>query len=181
MKRINLLIYYASFALLSSCAKEHAPQPPALGYNYFPTNVGHQLIYDVRTIFRQPLDSFLIDSSFQILETVQSIYYDNQGRPTERLERYARKTSNDTWVIYKVWISNLTATQALKEEDNNTYVKLVFPVQINRTWNGNVYNSLPEEDYTYSIVNSPDAINGFNFDSSLTVIQRNEQNFIYSY
>jgi len=38
---------------------------------------------------------------------------------------------------------------------------------------------MPEEDYTYDVINAPISIGGYNFDSSSTVVQANDFNLLY--
>ena len=58
-----------------------------------------------------------------------------------------------------------------KVEENERYIKLIFPVASGQAWNGNAYNSLGEQDYQYGNVNVPYSVNGLNFDSTATVLQ----------
>ena len=70
--------------------------PSGLIYTYYPNNVGHELIYDVVLITKDEFSGDEDTSIYQLKEVVESIITDNQGRPTERLERYTRNTPNDT-------------------------------------------------------------------------------------
>lgn len=49
------------------------------GYSYFPMQVGDSLIYDVQ-VYDKDLNE--VDSSYQLLERVESAFEDNEGRPT---------------------------------------------------------------------------------------------------
>ncbi|MBK6642434.1 MAG: hypothetical protein IPG39_15020 [Bacteroidetes bacterium] len=54
----------------------------------FPVNVGHEQIYDAVLITK---DDFFRCRGYHLLpdqEVVESVFNDNQGRPTQRLERY---------------------------------------------------------------------------------------------
>lgn len=152
--------------------------PSGLIYSYFPTNVGHEIIYDVSLITKDGFFGTSDTAIYQIKEVVESVFLDNQNRPTLRLERYKRDTPNDPWVINDVWTSNLTATRAEKKEENVSYVKLVFPITTSTSWNGNLLNTLDPQNYEYDNLHQPDIIGGINFDSTLTVIQMDEDNYI---
>ena len=125
----SISIFCFVFSLLFvfySCKKDKNP-PPDMGYNYFPNIVGEYVVYDVDSIY---YNSANINSNthkasdttylFQIKEKVQSIYLDNQNRPTMRLERYV-KYHNDTipysnmqWTIRNVWAENRHQQQQRK-------------------------------------------------------------------
>jgi hypothetical protein len=180
-KNQKILFFLFLFAIsFYACKKDETTNEDVyLGYNYFPQQPGDSIIYDVHLRFKDALNPTPVDSSYQLLERVESIFNDNQNRPTLRLERYVRTTSTDPWIIYKVWTANLTNENAEKREDNIPYVKLVFPIKENQTWNGNILNpnSTSAQDYSYSSIHQSATINGLAFDSIVTVLQREEQIF----
>ncbi|MFM7079528.1 MAG: hypothetical protein ACKOYC_07025, partial [Bacteroidota bacterium] len=57
-----------------------------------------------------------------------------------------------------------------KNEENNTFVKLRFPITLGLEWNGNLFNGAQEKTYTYTAIHQPYSINGFNLDSTVTVL-----------
>lgn len=165
-------IIFISCLTFSSCKKdENVDDGSALGYSYFPLKVGDSLMYHVHLHDKDLNDN---DSSYQILEVVESIFDDNGGRPTLRLERYVRKDATESWIIYKVWKANITATNVEKEEDNLVFIKLVFPVTADKTWDGNAKNTLETfEDYRYTSLHQPETLDALSFDSVITVQQVN--------
>lgn len=185
IKRSVFFLIPGFLMLIHSCKKDENINNAFIGYQYFPTNVGHRLIYDVEELYADSTGptGIFYDSTWQIMEVIESTFNDNQGRPSQRLERYKRLTDSDPWIIYKVWTSAITTnpTQGIKEEDNITYVKLSFPVEDGKTWNGNIYNSLSsaQAQYQYKDENVAYSLNGLSFDSTLTVIQNLEDIAIY--
>jgi hypothetical protein len=179
MKKIICLVLILS-SFIYSCKKDEKSGSPASNalYNYFPVNVGHETIYDASLITKDEFTEEEDTVYYQIKELIESAFYDNQGRLTQRIERYHRNTPMDPWVIHDVWTSNITAAMAEKKEDNFTYVKLIFPVSEGRTWNGNSLNTLDAEEYEYTSVNTADIVGGSAFDSVATVIQLDDDNFI---
>ncbi len=179
-KNRSLLFLVILFAAFAGCKKDNNEKitPTGLIYTYFPVNVGHTVIYDVSLITKDEFSGIEDTALYQIMEVVDSIFTDIQGRPTERLERYKRATTLDPWIINDVWTSNLTSTRVEKKEENVTFVKMVFPITGTVSWNGNLYNTLDPQIYEYDQLNQPDLVNGQNFDSTLVVIQANDDNFI---
>ncbi len=185
-----ILLSVFSIAFFSCKKKEYAP--PYLGYDYFPNNVGHYVIYECDSIVVNPFKSSTppFDTfKYQIKEVIDSIYNNNQGQPTQRIVRYKRAdsvTNTLPWssilVPQKVWTGTLLSNMATRLEDNNNYVKLVFPISANEIWNGNAINSMPTWNYQYTALNTPATINGHTFDSTLTVMQQSYSSFFqYQY
>jgi hypothetical protein len=160
----------------SSCKKEKITV--SMGYNYFPNNVGHYVIYDVdSTIY----DDFKKDTTYthqQVKELIESTYTDNLGRPAFRIERYVRSSDTSAWILSDVWSECRTATTAEKVEENIRYVKLIFPPKKSKTWKGNAYNNLGDWDYQYNDVDIARTIGSISFDSTLSVTDVDETNLI---
>ncbi len=167
--------------LITSCNKDNNTDDASpFDYSYFPMKVGDSLIYNVHV---RDSDLINVDSSYQLLERVESIFDDNEARPTFRIERYVRANDSSPWAIYKVWTANLTTTLAEKKEDNVTFIKLIFPVEKNATWNGNAKNIYMNDDlgdYEITSLNQPLSLGALSFDSALTVTQLDADNLIES-
>ena len=111
----------------------------------------------------------------QIKEVLESEYIDNEGRPGVRIEeRFKRNGDEDPWQISDIWYATRTKAKAEKIEENQRYIKLVFPPSNNKQWQGNIftrchYNELSYLDgwrYEYVNVNEALDINGLSFDST---------------
>jgi hypothetical protein len=177
------LLLMLSFA---SCKKDDDTTVD-LKYDYFPSDSGRYVVYDVDSVtFDGFYDPPVVDTvSFQIKEVVESIFNDNEGRPTMRIERYRRDSTAGNWTILNVWTATRTATVAERVEDNLRFIKLIFPPKADATWRGNAYLQITEpidymEDWDYKItaVDVPYTVNGMSFDSSLTVVQHDDENLI---
>ncbi len=179
MKTIKYLIIIATLtSLITSCKKNEDQAPLYLGYNYFPVNVGRVMIYDADSTVTDEFTQATTTHHFQIKEVIDSTFMDNENRPTQRIVRYVRDSSNAAWNIFKVWSATLTNTRAERYEDNVRYVKLVFPVKQDIHWNGNALNTNDALEYKYTDVNSPMMLNNVSYDSVLTVLQDEEDNLI---
>ncbi len=149
------------------------------GYRYYPDNVGHAVVYDVDSIYLNSFNPTKPDTvEYQIREVIESVFQDNEGRPTLRLERYRRSTPGDPWVIYQVWTANVDLKGVEKKEDNITYQKLVFPAKLNARWDGNAKNTKDRQDYEITDLNVSGTAGGVYFDSTLSVLQ-NDLDILY--
>jgi hypothetical protein len=170
--------------LFFSC-KQESITPSPIDTSYFPLQTGKYIIYDLDSVvysnFFNTTDSF----SFQVMEYIDSSYTDAGNEEAYRIVRSRREDENSPWIITDIWSANLTDHTAEKVEDNLRFIKLDFPVVLNKTWKGNskintdsplVY--LSDWDYEYTEVNVPLTVDTMQFDSVLTVSQFDEENAI---
>ena len=169
--------------VLYSCKKDD-PVLPDTGLNYYPQDVGRYVIYDADSIVYDDFENDTDVYRFRLKEKVHSVFLDNEGRPSLRIERYI-KNYNDSvsydsmsWVLKDVWYATVTSTRAERIEENQRFIKMIFPVRPDKTWNGNAFNTIGAWDYEYSEIDVPWSANGLTFDSTAEVIQKNDQNLI---
>ena len=166
-----------------SCKKDEVIKPLDIGYNYFPVDTGFWVEYKVDSIvwndFYPDDDPRHIDTfSFKIKEYNESNFIDNEGRLALRIERYKKSSDTTNWFLKDVWFANKSSDAAEKVEENERFIKLVFPVKEGAIWHGNAFNTWDVWDYEYQNVDTYTQINGISFDSSLTVLQADEFNLI---
>ncbi|MFH0865839.1 MAG: hypothetical protein V1904_06570 [Bacteroidota bacterium] len=184
-KYLFLLLITIFFAFIISCKKE-TEDPVDVGYDYFPVNIGHWVTYEVDSVV---LDNFypvghplhMRTYHYDIKEEIESEFYDNEGRLTQRLVRYQKSGDTSDWFLKDVWVMNRTTRTAEKVEENYRYIKLAFAIEDGCLWNGNAFNSLDEQDYEYDDVFKPATVNGITFDSTVTVKQKIDSNVIEAF
>lgn len=137
---------FISSAVSCSGEKEDSIIPEPEGAAFFPIDTGLTRIYAVDSIYWDDFTGTHDTLSYLIKEKIADTFKDLQGRPCLRLERYIQKQGNG-WIIDRVWSATRTRTTAEQTEDNIRYLKLVFPLRDETNWNGNVYNTLPPENY----------------------------------
>lgn len=176
---LPLLVLMTSFIL--SCKKDKVEPPVDMGYGYFPVNVGHYVIYQVdSTYYNDFIDSIEV-WKYKVKETVESIYTDNSGRKTYRIERLQLNPNSTKWITKDIWAANLNSNNAEKVEENIRYVKLMFPIALDAEWDGNAFNQFSQTEtqkYKYTDVHTPYSVNGLNFDSTVTVLQKEDATLI---
>lgn len=161
---------------ISSCTEDPLSSP-FIGYEYFPNEAGVWVEYEVDSISYD--SEFGNDTSFFLLrEIIESKFTDTEGRDAQRIERYKRGNTTAVWKIKDVWYANLTTTTAEKIEENVRFIKLNFPLKLDKKWDGNVQNVMDEQDYEITALNEPYSINGFSFDSTVTVTQVNFETLV---
>jgi hypothetical protein len=176
---ISLLILFL-LVVAVTCKKENNSVVP-VDYSYFPLKLKSWIIYDI--IYRIVDKTSNKDSTYhyQLKEVVDTTFEDNSGRINYRIERYIRKDITSAWAIADVWFECISDYSAQKVEENIRYVKLRFPVEKNKTWNGNLFNTIIAKNYKITSLDIAENINNVAFDSILTVTQENRENLIEKY
>ncbi len=178
MKNAFLLVIIVFLGFIISSCDEDIIDPSELYHEYFPVGIGHYIIYDVDSVYYNDFTGEIESYNYQVKEVIESEFIDADDHPSLRLERYFRANESDDWVIKNVWKSRLNYLKALKTEENVTFIKLSFPPEENKTWDGNAFNSYPALQYKFQDVHKAFSMDGFNADSTVTVIQMDFQTLI---
>ncbi|HEV7349895.1 hypothetical protein [Telluribacter sp.] len=160
---------------LLSCQSKTQPVP-AIGYEYFPLEVGQYVQYHVeetRYALAQPPTS----RTFQRRETITDTYTDASGQTVYTIERAVLQT-NGQWKVDSSLTAWRTPDRALRMENGVTEVKLSFPLSERQRWNGNLYNQQEERLFEATRVAKPITLGQQNFDSTVTVVQQNDSSLI---
>ena len=192
IRNLRLSNFYSSFFLLflltlflcfiaTSCKKEKII-PGSTSYNYFPTEEGKYVVYSVDSVFHSDNDNNTDDSvyswHYQVKELIGETFIDGEGRPVQILRRFRRDTESEEWVEVNVCTQLLTAAAVYRTEDNIAYHRLAFPINSSIQWDGNDANTLDVEMYSYENFHAPLEMNSFSFDSTLSILQVDEDNFV---
>lgn len=192
-----LIIFLASgyfLSIFSSCTPSE-PEIIDLGLNYYPLEIGKYRVYKVDSVIYDFVNNMKkIDTiSFYLKEELTDTIRDNQGNLVYTLERLERFDQNDIWRVKDVYGVSLIEYQLHAVEENQRFIKLVFPVGVDvAPWNGNTFiDEFTTVDiagesieifkgwlYEYSEVDEPLVVQNIPFDSTLTVIQASEDNLI---
>jgi len=177
--RFTLLL--ACFLLvLASCKKDNEVKDLSVPKSYFPADSGLTLIYNVDNYVKSAFTGTWDSLHYQIREIIAGHYLDNEGRITQRIERYIKNDTATSWTIYKVWAANVTSLNAQREEDNIRYIRLYFVLSGEESWNGNSQNTLPAQEYRYIGLHEPATIGALSFDSTISVLEYEDTTLINS-
>jgi hypothetical protein len=180
MKQIIWILIVS--AILFACRKTHDDRPVRdPGYNYFPLEPGNVNFYKVTEIdIDTPAGKF--DTLIYYLKTVNdSPHYDLNNRLVTPVSRYIKLNPADSWVIKDVWFAYKHNNHLVVSEENIHFIKMIFPVADGSKWNGNSYNTLPEQEYKVAATDMYLTLSGFSYDSVLTVLERNDTSLIHKY
>lgn len=181
-KALLLLVVLAGF--VAGCENKYKdPDPAAMGYDYYPLEIGNYRIYDVTDIkFRSNVGD---TNRFQLRERVDTSFYDQTNQLVFKIVRSVRLSKNSNWIDDSVMVVAKTDKMVLLTKDNTKYVKLVFPVKDGGEWIGDLFNNKlaeasrttkvrdSKEVYTYEKVGRPFSLSDLIFDNTITVVQNN--------
>lgn len=143
MKRFQWLAVLAGFvgiSFWSSCKKEIVPpEDISIGQEYFPTDIGHFVEYEVDSLlyndFAMRVDTF----HYELKDVITDTFYDNEQRLSQIITRYKRHTSTEPWTEDLIYYATKTPYRVEVVEDNLRFIKLVFPIKENVKWYGNSF------------------------------------------
>jgi hypothetical protein len=133
MKKVYFL-FIVLFFVLTGCETETIKVDELnKGYEYYPLNLGNSWVYEY--------DSIIYDPSLGIIDTASGYI---KEEITEKLEddRFIIQRSwkaflSDPWLNTDRWTIYRDQNRLVKTEENLSFIKLVFPVSVGRSWDGN--------------------------------------------
>lgn len=156
---ILLLLLAAAFFACGSGTDEE-PEPPLdpdLGKTYFFLNEGKYREYNVYEIRYRAVD--ISDTlEYQLREEVGEAFTNSKGQVSHFINRFTRNNPNQEWELDSVWTARIEGDKAISVENNIPLVKMTFPSDTTRRWDGNLLNS-----------KEPNIRKLLNFNSSYTV------------
>lgn len=193
-KLIYILLLCLAVIFFHSCATEYGEaNEEFLELDFAPLSIGKYLVYEVdSTIFDNQGNTVTETSSFVREEMVET-FIDEVGDTVYRVERLWRQNDLEDWSLTNVWSVKMQNRSLVRSEDNLRFVKLVFPPDTGRKWDGNqfvdkdlVINVFGEPldlflywDDNYEILSrTAESVNGMNFDDVLTIKQAEEETLV---
>ena len=170
-------LFLGSLFCLISCQNSAKTEPLAFGYEFFPLEIGGYVIYEVEKI-NYPSNQPIIRKNYQLKEEVVDTFTSASKVKLYVLERYVRIDETKNWEIDSVWAASRTNNQAIRQENNISFVRLSFPLKDKLIWNGNFFNSNPREDYQIEDFNKSLVINKLNMPKTLKVQQINDSSLV---
>lgn len=114
----NITSIICVLVLLSACKKTEPDKGDyAAGYEYFPVNVGHQLIYEVDSIVYDDFNGSVDTFTYQCKEIIADTFSGIDGKINQRIEWYYRQHDTAAWEFYAGFS---TLTQFTAEVTNKT-------------------------------------------------------------
>ena len=185
-KAFSFTVVCLLLGLLAACKKEVEVLPVDHTSRYYPNLVGRYLDYQIDSLYFNLFSGTVDTFSYQIREEVTEFVKDAEGRNTQRILRY--KKVNSVWEPMRVYTAFVGSKRVERSEENTTFIKMVFPLRQDSSWNGNAMNALGAQNYFCKSVHKPFSIFTHTYDSCATIMQqldstlitKNEEKEIYA-
>lgn len=148
---------------------------------YFPLTQGLWREYEVSFIEVDAPSQFYDTSHYYLREVYNGFFIGINGDTLTTIQRFVRDSLHHKWSTESVWYAQLTDKRAIQVEENIRFLKLVFPLELDKEWYGDAYNRLDtinEFNYRVASINTPETINNMAFDSVLTIMQKDKSTLI---
>ena len=155
----RLTQYLSLFILILniiSCKKDSGDTVQELSSDYFPMNQYSYIDYAVTEItYDDFFNPVKIDTiNYELRVEVDSLKLNQNGFSEAQLIRSVRESDTSNWRVADVWFARKSNTKLEVVEENINFIKMVYPVGKDKTWDGNAMNTMPEQIYSYLEVNS---------------------------
>jgi len=168
--------------VFNRCATDNNDVKIDLGEDYYPLEAGNYITYELDSItYDDFFNPIKVDTSYwDVREYFESEFIDDLGRNAIRIERSIKPRGATSWQLSNIWYAVKSNSSVEKVEDNQRYIKLVFPANLGREWDGNRYIATVDElsylsgwDYNIKEREVVGTINGILYGDILSVEQAN--------
>ncbi len=167
LKQILALLVVGS---LISCNSTVEPNISEFGYNYYPVEVGAYRIYYTATT-RYNLDGSISTAEYLVKEVAEDSITYADGSTRIVLGRYSADLNATKWQKDSLWAVLKDASKIVVSESNVDFIKMVFPMKENITWDGNAVNGNESESYRIEGIGKSYEYDTLSFTNTLTVVQ----------
>jgi len=146
-----------------------------------------QLNENSRRIYRVDSIAYIRDNplpdtfSFEYMEIVDTVFFDNVNEPTARIKIVTRKDSLDFWQFKRMYYAKTTDAYYERVEENIRLLKVSFPPSEDVIWNLNSRNNLPPLMLSYLNLYEPYQGTYVKSDTTLTIAGKEINNAIEKY
>lgn len=169
-----IFLFVAVITLFISCKKDEIVHVD-LGHDYFPMQTGFSQIYMVDSLAYNgfTLDTITYKSWLKI--SYDSVFIDNEQDTVYKTILYTKKIESDPWKIKEIRVTKFLPQRIEQVENNTRYIKLIFPIKENGTWNINAYNTLEEYEVKYDNVHRAFSLDSLYSDSSISIVKEDAE------
>lgn len=178
LKLLFSLLFLTLFIFSCEEDEEDNPTNIDIGQKYLSHHLGKSWTYKIDSIvyddFSQTIDTF----KFQRRIVLEEIISEDMSSKTYKTAIYERASDTLNWIKlkYNSWL--YSKRNFIDQNDNIQLLRLIIPPTTDGSWDGNAFNSRPEQMFYFSNLYETLTVNNSQFDSVITVIQQSETNLI---
>jgi hypothetical protein len=178
-KFLRSILFFSLLFIVWACTEQFDDTEPSIvETNFFPLETGNFRDYSVtERIYFTSTD--VETRVYQIREEVgKEFQYNQVGSSSYELKRYSRIGSGDPWVLDSLWLSRIDrnpVVRSVQVENNVPFIKLVFPVAVGKSWDGNAMNNRSSETYEITeIIDNYDPLGSLSLPQGVKVLQQDD-------
>lgn len=187
------LIVLTAFGLsINGCDLDIEKKQPET--DVFPLHVGNYWMYRVAETQIEPYN-VETDFEYELKAVVTDSFPNALGGYSYLINRFKRVLATDPWQSLDTWTARVDSKEVVITEGSVPYVRITFPLKVDRAWNGNAYNNIAtgefcsvaggvEECDKYTLSQSGETYTtttGLSFDETIEVVQNNDPDRITKY
>lgn len=194
-KILILALAGSSLCGMLSCSKESVESLDAyaLGLDYYPVSIGKVWVYQMDSTWYRLNNQVVKQQSFGYLrEEVVDTFRDVTGKLIHRLDVFQTRDTTLGWDLTDSYFIEANDRLLQKRESGLSYVRLVFPPQDGKSWNGNI-NIHPKTQiqvqgellepfdqwlYYYEYIDRPETIGNKPYQHVCKVMEVDDENII---
>ncbi len=148
-KKFAPLFFLAIMLFFFSCKKEKANYGSDFTRGYYPLKIGRYITYEMDSTLWDDFLKVKTVKKYQVRYIVADTFRDNSKRLSYRIDVLKRTSETLPWIKHRVYYATPTDTHMEYVEENLRFIKIIFPLSNNITWDGNSMISSTDQDYTY--------------------------------
>ena len=122
-----------------SCSNESISASEGQEENLYPLEIGKYWIYEVDSVLYS-LDGMSVDTSNSFIrEEMTEILVNDFQDSSYVITRSFGTTETGPWAVTDIWTASIDNGLLTKTEENLKFLKLSYPLTLNKTWNGNQF------------------------------------------
>lgn len=179
----SLIFPALALLILASCKKETASAPASMVMKeYYPLEVGKFVTYRLDSTVFISLNTIKVIRTYVVKDLVDYKFKDNTGNDVFRIRRTMRSNQDTSlWLDNATFLVTQTENKTDFTENNLRFIKLINPVSLTSSWNGNSYINVRDDflsfyegwEYYYETVGEPFTVGGRTYSQTVTVNQAN--------
>ncbi|WP_375558887.1 hypothetical protein ACE193_14235 [Bernardetia sp. OM2101] len=174
---LSILSILVLFNLTSCQDDPEEPNDITIGQSFYPIQKGQFQTFLVNQT-RFALNEDPVTITYQLKEVIGDEFLGENGEKLNEVLRYVRPNGLEVFRLDSVFSVRKDENVVVKMEHNIPYIKMDFPIEEDKTWNGNLFNVRPAKDYLAQDVNAPKSVGSSNFSNTITVIESQDSSLV---
>ena len=175
---LYILSVLSIFVLFTSCQKDpEQPKDITIGQSFYPIQKGQFQTFLVKQT-RFALNETPVTTTYQLKEVIGDEFVGENGEKLNEVLRYVRADGLDNFRLDSIFSVRKDENVVVKMEHNVPYVKMDFPIEEGKIWNGYLFNTRPARDFLAQDVNVSKSVGNTNFPRTITIIESQDSSLV---